>query len=139
MQTNFGGDIYKSFLAMFQKNGPSNKSMKNEKVGLLRRPMTEETEEFKSEADRAFEIWEMLHTAREEELGKGPLFMERNLPFPHFDKEGNPIQHEFQQKNMPFPHIDEEGNPIPKGSPDDMIQLLPYKRKDILELLNDED
>tara|TARA_R100000306_G_C4359301_1_gene134443 strand:+ start:544 stop:960 length:417 start_codon:yes stop_codon:yes gene_type:complete len=138
MKTNYAGDLLLRNLELYQQNGPPNSSMKNEKVGLLRRPVAEETGS-ESEAERAYSIWEMLHTAREEELEKEPLL--KNLPFPHFDKEGDPIQHEFQQENMPFPYFDEEGNPIPKGSPDDMIQLLPHRisDKEILELLKDED
>jgi len=138
MKTNYAGDLLLRNLALYKQNGPPKSLMKNKKVGLLRRPVAEETGS-ESEADRAYAIWEMLHTAREEELEKKPVL--KNPPFPHYDKEGNPIKHEFKQKNMPFPYFDEEGNPIPKGSSDDMVQLLPHRisDKEIQKLLKDKD
>lgn len=72
MKTNYAGDLLLKNLALYEQNGPSNSSIKNKNEGLLTRSVTEKIGP-QSEAERAYAIWEILHTAREEELEKKPV------------------------------------------------------------------
>ena len=100
--------------------------------GFLKRPVENSSIDANDVAGRAAHYFSQIHNERkkfneEREKSGEDFFLQKGMPLPNFDEEGNPIQSEpFEFKPNRLWTVDEEGNPLPKGSPDDMIQLLPY-------------